>query len=58
MARPEVTGRKTHHLDKRAALLAAVPGSDDELLTTVEEAKWLQVSEQWLPSSVLQSSSS
>jgi predicted DNA-binding transcriptional regulator AlpA len=48
MARPEVTGRKTFHLDKRAATLAAVPGSDDELLSTAETAVWLGVSVQWL----------
>jgi hypothetical protein len=49
MARPEITGKKTsHHLDKRAAVLAAVPGSDDELLNTMQTAVWLGVSIQWL----------
>jgi hypothetical protein len=37
-----------HHIDKRASFLAAVPGSDDELLTTGLTAIWLGVSTQWL----------
>jgi predicted DNA-binding transcriptional regulator AlpA len=37
-----------HHLDKRAASIAAVPGDDDELLTTRQTATWLSVSTQWL----------
>lgn len=39
---------KRHHLDKRAAEIASSPGSDDELLTTVQIAAWLGVSTQWL----------
>jgi predicted DNA-binding transcriptional regulator AlpA len=36
------------HLDKRAAAVAAAPGDDDELLTTVQCANWFGVSVQWL----------
>jgi hypothetical protein len=36
------------HLDKRAAAIAAEPGDDDKLLTTVQCANWLSVSVQWL----------
>jgi hypothetical protein len=40
---------KSHHLDKRAErLIAAEPGSDDELLTTIKVADWLGTSCQWL----------
>jgi hypothetical protein len=42
------SGPKRLHLDRRAASLAAVEGDDDELLTTQQEADWLQVSIQWL----------
>jgi predicted DNA-binding transcriptional regulator AlpA len=37
-----------HHIDKRAAALAAEDGDDDELMTVVECASWLGVSVQWL----------
>ena len=39
---------KNHHIDKRAHLVAAEPGGDDELLTTNELAMWFRVSTQWL----------
>jgi len=40
---------KSHHIDKRAAAIAAVDiGADDELLTTLAVANWLGVSAQWL----------
>jgi hypothetical protein len=42
------TVKKKFHLDKRAAKLAAVPGDDDDLLTTAQVAEWFGVSEQWL----------
>ena len=38
-----------HHLDKRADGLTAVDvGADDELLSTMDVARWLGVSTQWL----------
>lgn len=37
-----------HHLDRRACKLAALPGDDDDLLSTKETAGWLDTSEQWL----------
>ena len=38
-----------HHLDRRAAELAAQgAGDDDDLLSTSELAEWLGVSTQWL----------
>jgi hypothetical protein len=42
------TAPTKHHLDKRAAAIAAVAGDDDDLLSTREEADWLGVSTQWL----------
>jgi hypothetical protein len=39
---------RKHHIDKRAATLAAQPGDDDELMTVVECANWLGVSTEWL----------
>jgi hypothetical protein len=38
----------SHHLDRRAANIAAEPGDDDDLLTTRQTADWLAVSHQWL----------
>jgi hypothetical protein len=40
---------KTHHLDRRAANIAAANfGRDDELMTTEQIAEWFGVSIQWL----------
>jgi hypothetical protein len=36
------------HFDRRAAELAAIEGSDDDLLTTREAADWFRCSVQWL----------
>jgi predicted DNA-binding transcriptional regulator AlpA len=36
------------HLDKRIDSIVSAPGNDDDLLTTVQCANWLQVSVQWL----------
>lgn len=42
-------GGARHHLDKRAADLAAAGAGDaDDLLTTSKTAEWLKVSVQWL----------
>jgi hypothetical protein len=43
-----ISAPKHHHIDKRAADIAAVPGDDDELLSTSQMAVWLGVSTQWL----------
>jgi hypothetical protein len=40
MTTNNVVPRK-HHLDRRADQIAAVPGSDDELLNTAAVAEWL-----------------
>jgi hypothetical protein len=45
---PPSPDERRHHLDKRAAAIAAEPGDDDELLTVVECASWLGVSVQFL----------
>ena len=46
---PTKTAPSTHHLDRRAANIAAQDvGADDDLLTTRELADWLSVSEQWV----------
>lgn len=45
--KPAAPARK-FHLDKRGQAIAAEPGDDDELLTTVQCANWLKVSVQWL----------
>jgi hypothetical protein len=40
-----LTRVSTHfHIDKRAAEIAASPGSDDDLLTTRQLAEWFGVS--------------
>jgi hypothetical protein len=39
---------KSHHLDKRADLITASPGNDEEMIDTRELANWLRVSIQWL----------
>jgi len=39
---------RTFHIDKRAAQLAAIPGDDDDVLTTEQLAAWWGVSKQWL----------
>jgi predicted DNA-binding transcriptional regulator AlpA len=36
------------HIDKRADKLAAIPGDDDDLLSTRQLAAWLDISESWL----------
>ena len=38
---------RRHHLDKRAAELAAVPGDDDELLTPKQLNQWLGTTYSW-----------
>src|SRR6266700_2021234 len=47
--KPRSNGRRLH-LDRRAGSLAnaAHDGGDDDLLTTMQLANWLGVSEQWL----------
>jgi hypothetical protein len=47
-ARGNIPVPQRHHIDRRADAIAAVPGSDDELLTTQEMAIWFGVSCQWL----------
>ena len=43
------TGRRTHHLDRRAGDIAAQgEGDPDDLLNTTALAKWLGVSTQWV----------
>jgi predicted DNA-binding transcriptional regulator AlpA len=37
-----------HHIDKRAAVVAAQEGDDEDLLTTREVSDWLGCSPQWL----------
>ncbi len=37
-----------HHIDRRAAALAATDGPDDDLLSTRAVAAWLDVSDQFL----------
>jgi predicted DNA-binding transcriptional regulator AlpA len=39
---------KHHHVDRRAADLIAVPGADDDLLSTRQLASWLGCSTQWV----------
>jgi hypothetical protein len=41
-------GPKKFLIDKRAAQVAAIPGNDDDLLTTEQLATWFGVSTQWL----------
>jgi hypothetical protein len=51
VARPEVTGCRRHHLDRRAGRLAdeiAGEGKPDDLLTSFEVAGCLSVTEQWM----------
>lgn len=45
---PTKAAPSTHHLDRRAANIAAQDGDDDDLLTTRELANWFSVSEQWV----------
>ncbi len=44
-----MTSRKRHHLDRRAADIAAAGnGPPDELIDSKELARWLGVSKQWV----------
>jgi hypothetical protein len=43
-----VPASKKFHIDKRAADVAETGGSDDDMLSTVQMAAWLGVSQQWL----------
>jgi predicted DNA-binding transcriptional regulator AlpA len=48
--RPDVTGRRSFHLDKRASAIAATDGGEDgdDLLSSQEVSMWLGVSVAWL----------
>jgi hypothetical protein len=48
--RPELSAApaRRHGIDRRAIDLAAMPGDDDDLLSSMQTANWLSVSQQWL----------